>query len=61
MPELAHLDAPRILHHIIIRGIENRKIFRYDKNRNNLIDHLSILLPETQTACFFRLRLKRKR
>jgi len=28
MPELARLDAPGGLHHIIFRGIERRKIFR---------------------------------
>jgi REP element-mobilizing transposase RayT len=52
MPRLARLDAPGVLHHIIIRGIERRKIFRDDKDRDNLIDRLSILLPETQTACY---------
>jgi putative transposase len=50
MPRLARLDAPGVLHHIIIRGIERRKIFRNDND--NLIDRLSILLPETQTACY---------
>lgn len=52
MPRLARLDAPGVLHHIIIRGIERRKIFRDDKDKENLIDRLSILLPETQTACY---------
>ena len=46
MPRLARLDAPRVLHHITIRGIERRTIFRDDKDRDNLIDRLSILLPE---------------
>ncbi len=27
MPRLARLDAPGVLHHIIIRGIERRRIF----------------------------------
>ncbi len=27
MPGLARLDAPGVLHHIMIRGIERRKIF----------------------------------
>ena len=31
MPGLARLDAPGVLHHIIIRGIERREIFRDDK------------------------------
>ena len=50
MPGLARLDAPGVLHHIIIRGIEPREIFRDDKD--NLIDRLSVLLPETKTACY---------
>ena len=52
MPRLARLDAPGVLHHIIIRGIERRKIFRDDKDRDNFIDRLSVLLPENQTACY---------
>jgi len=51
MSRLARLDTPGVLHHII-RGIERRTIFRDDKDRDNLIDRLSILLPETQTACY---------
>ncbi len=52
MPRLARLDVPGILHHIMIRGIERRKIFRDDKDRENFLDRLSILLPETKTACY---------
>ncbi len=52
MPRLARLDAPGVLHHIIIRGIERRKIFRDDNDRDNFIHRLSVLLPETQTACY---------
>ncbi len=51
MPRLARLDAPGVLHHIIIRGIERSKIFRDDKDRDDLIDRLSDLLFETQTDC----------
>jgi len=46
MPRLARLDTPGVLHHIIIRRIERRKIFRGDKDRDNLIDRLSIFLPK---------------
>ena len=52
MPRLARLDAPGVLHHIIIRGIERRKIFRDNKDRDDFIDRLSDLLPATQTACY---------
>ena len=31
MPRLARLDAPGVLHHVMGRGIERRKIFWNDK------------------------------
>ena len=52
MPRLARLDAPGVFHHIMIRGIERRKIFRNDKDREDFLDRLSNLLPETETACY---------
>jgi putative transposase len=36
----------------MIRGIERRKIFNDDKDRENLIERLSTLLPETKTQCY---------
>ena len=33
MPRLARLDAPGVLHHVIIRGIERRNIFEDNKDR----------------------------
>ena len=52
MPRLARLVAPGVLHHIIIRGIEHRAIFRDDFDRENLLERLSILVPETQSICY---------
>jgi len=52
MPRSARLDAPGVLQHIIIRGIERRKIFRDDRDKDTLLDRLSVLVPETQTACY---------
>jgi len=52
MPRLARLDAPGVLHHIIIRGIERRKIFRNSRDREDFIGRLSFLIPETQTSCY---------
>lgn len=52
MPRLARLDAPGVLHHVIIRGIERRNIFKDNKDRDNFLGRLAILLPETQTACY---------
>ena len=52
MPRLARLDAPGVLHHVIIRGIERRKIFRDNADRDNFLDRLEKLLPETKIACY---------
>jgi len=52
MPRLARLDAPGVLHHVMIRGIERRKIFRNEKDREDFLDRLSMLLPETETSCY---------
>jgi putative transposase len=52
MPRKARIDATGALHHIIVRGIEGRKIFRDDSDRENFIDRLADLLPRTQTRCF---------
>ena len=37
---------------IIIRGIERRKIFRDNKDRDNLVERLEHLIPATNTACY---------
>ena len=50
MPRLAILDAPGVLHHVIIRGIERNKIFRDKADYDNFIDQLSRRIPESQTA-----------
>jgi len=33
MPRKARIDAPGALHHIIVRGIERRRIFSDDQDR----------------------------
>lgn len=52
MPRVARIDTPGLLQHVMIRGIERRKIFCDDKDREDLIDRLSALLPETKTGCY---------
>ncbi|MBM4334034.1 MAG: transposase, partial [Deltaproteobacteria bacterium] len=52
MPRLARIDAPGVLHHLMIRGIERRKIFWNEQDREDFLDRLSRLLPETDTACY---------
>jgi len=52
MPRKARIDAPGALHHIIVRGIERRKIFDDDVDRINFLDRLGKVLLETDTKCF---------
>jgi putative transposase len=52
MPRIARLDTPGLLHHVMIRGIERRKIFTDNKDWENLVERLSTLLPETKTQCY---------
>jgi len=52
MPRRARIDAPGALHHIIGRGIERRDIFKDDKDRENFLNRLGIILLETETPCF---------
>ena len=52
MPRKARIDAPGALHHIIVRGIERRRIFSDDQDRDNFIERLGDILTETETFCF---------
>ena len=46
MPRLARLDAPGILHHVMGRGIERKKIFYNNTDRNDFIERLAALSEE---------------
>jgi len=52
MPRLAGLDAPGVLHHVMIRGIEQRNIFEDNYDRDNLLKRLGKLLSATKTSCY---------
>jgi len=52
MPRKARLDAPDALHHIMVRGIERRKIFRDDTDRDDFLKRLGGILRESQSPCF---------
>jgi len=52
MPRLARLDAPSVIHHVIIRGIERKNIFRDNNDRDNLLKRIRELIPKTNTACY---------
>jgi REP element-mobilizing transposase RayT len=52
MPRQARIDAPGALHHIIIRGIERKAIFKDDADRKNFLKRLALVFSETETTCY---------
>ena len=50
MPRQARLDAPGTLHHVIVRGIEGRRIVDDDEDRENF--RLGNLAVETGTRIY---------
>jgi putative transposase len=49
MQREARKDATGALHHVIVRGIERKKIFRSDYDRENFVKRLSERVPEKKT------------
>lgn len=52
MPRQARIDAPGAIHHIICRGIERRRIFLDDTDRDHFVSRLHSILLKTSTPCF---------
>ena len=52
MPRQARIDAPGALHHIIIRGIERRVIFKDAQDHQNFLERLGHILTEAATPCY---------
>jgi putative transposase len=52
MPRLPRLDAPGVLHHVIGRGIERRKIFLNTTDRNDFITQLRHLADDRSMAVY---------
>ncbi len=51
MPRGPRLDAPGVLHHVMVRGVEHRDIVPHDDDRIDFLRRLARLLPETETRC----------
>ena len=49
MPRHARLDLPGLLQHVIVRGIERRKIFLDDQDREAFVSRLATLVETTHT------------
>jgi REP element-mobilizing transposase RayT len=52
MPRKARIDAPGALHHIIIRGIERKAIFKDNFDRVNFLERFGKIILETETGCY---------
>ena len=52
MPRRARLDAPGTLHHVIIRGIEKRRIVNDVADRKNFVKRLGELSASTKTTIY---------
>jgi len=52
MPRRSRIDACRALHHIIVRGIDRKTIFKSDADRDNFLERLKNILTYSDTSCF---------
>ena len=52
MPRKSRIDISGAIHHVIVRGIERRKIFLNDSDRGEFIRRLSEALERTQSQCY---------
>ena len=52
MPRQSRIDAPGALHHLIIRGIERKVIFKDDADRFEFIERIESIFSESSTQCF---------
>jgi len=52
MPRQARLDSPGTLHHVMIRGIEGRRIVDDDRDRNDFVHRLGELTQASGTTIY---------
>ena len=52
MPCKFRINDPGAMHHIIVRGIERRRIFSNDQDQDNFVEQLGDLVSDTETFCF---------
>jgi REP element-mobilizing transposase RayT len=51
-PRHGRLDAEGVLHHIIVRGIERRLIFRDDIDKARFVERMEKAFVDTRTPCY---------
>ena len=52
MPRQARIGTLGALHHIVIRGMVGKNIFRNDKDRDDFIERLGNIVAATSTPCY---------
>jgi len=52
MVRQARIDYPGALHHIMVRGIEGKHIFRDTADKQFLLERLGDILGKTETKCY---------
>jgi REP element-mobilizing transposase RayT len=52
MPRQARLDAPGTLHHVIIRGLESRKVVGDREDRGNFVSRMGKIASDTETVIY---------
>lgn len=52
MPRQSRIDAPGALHHVIIRGIEGKAIFKDDTDRDDFLDRVETIFVDATTPCY---------
>jgi REP element-mobilizing transposase RayT len=52
MPRGPRLDAPGILHHVMVRGIERRRIFQNETDREDFVTRLAALAEVEALAVY---------
>lgn len=52
MRRKARMDAPGALHYVIARGIERRRIFTDNQDRDDFMERLGNIVAESSTPCY---------
>ncbi len=55
MPRQARLDAPGTLHHVIVRGIEKRRIVNDKVDQDNFVLRMGQVAHETETVIYVKV------
>lgn len=52
MPRQARLDFTGALHHVVVQGIDNIEVFAEKADKQDFVERLAFLVPETKMACY---------